>query len=55
VIEVDYGNGMTTDAIEVLELDSSLRLVQRVVDFDADDIDGAIAELDRLHGRAEAS
>jgi len=55
VIEVDYGNGMIVDTIEVVELDSSVRRLQRVVDFDADDIDGAIAELDWLARQADAS
>jgi len=54
-IEVDYGNGMTTAAIQVVEFDSSSRRIRRVIDFDADDLDGAIAELDRLYGQAEAT
>ena len=54
-VRVDYGNGMTFDAIQVIGLDAALSLLQRVVDFDRDDVDGAIAELDRMHGQSEAS
>jgi hypothetical protein len=52
---VDYGNGFMTESIQVLELDATLTLVQRVVTFDVDELDGAIAELDRLHDEAAAS
>jgi hypothetical protein len=48
-LELDYGNGMTTENVEVIGLDPTLTLLQVVIDFDADDIDAAIAELDRLH------
>lgn len=54
-IRIDYGNGMLLEAIHVLALDATLRLTQREVDFDLDDVDGAIAELDRLHRRDEAT
>ena len=54
-LEVDYGNGLTCESIQVIELDATVTLVQRVVDFDVDDVDGAIAELDRLHSEADAS
>ena len=46
---VDYGNGMQRESIIVMALDAALRLAQRMVDFDTDEVDGAIAELDRLH------
>jgi hypothetical protein len=49
----DY-NGMLIESIEVVALDPTLRLVQRTVDFDRDDVDRAIAELDRLDSQAEA-
>jgi hypothetical protein len=55
LIRIDYGNGMLLEAIHVLALDANLRLVQREIDFDRDDIDGAIEELDRLHSQANAS
>jgi len=54
-MEVDYGNGMTIESIHIFGLDPSASLLQREVDFDLDDVDGAIAELDRLHSQAEAS
>ena len=49
----DYPNGWTTESIQVLELDASLSLLRRMFDFDLDDVDGAIAELDRLHSQAD--
>ncbi len=51
---IDYGNGMLRESIQVLALDASLSLLQRQVDFDTEDIDAAIAELDRLHAEANA-
>ena len=52
VVQIDYGNGMVTESIHVVGLDATLTLVQRDVDFDVDDMDGAIAELDRLESQA---
>ena len=43
-----YGNGMVLETINVIGLDATLSLRQRQVNFDRDDVDGAIAELDRL-------
>ena len=54
-VQFDYGNGMRSDYINVFGFDATLRLLQRQVDFDRDDIDGAIAELDRMHRQADAS
>jgi hypothetical protein len=48
-----YGNGMVLETINVIGLDTTLRLRQHQVNFDRDDVDGAIAELDRLHRRAD--
>jgi hypothetical protein len=53
-LDLDYGNGMTTENIQVIGLDPTLTLLQVAIDFDADDVDGAITELDRLHRPAEA-
>ena len=53
-LEADYGNGWTWESIEVMELDTTLTLIQRMVDFDVDDVDAAIAELDRLQSQADA-
>lgn len=55
VLQIDYGNGMVTESIHVFGLDATLSLVQRDIDFDLDDVDGAIAELDRLYRQSETS
>jgi hypothetical protein len=54
-VSVDSPNGWTTESIQVLELDASLSLVRRMRDFDRDDVDAAIVELDRLHSQADAN
>jgi hypothetical protein len=54
-VTLDYGNGMLFESIHLLALDATLTLVQRNVDFDIDDIEGANAELDRLQREADAS
>ena len=54
LVRLDYGNGMLFESIHVLALDATLSLAQREIDFDLDDIDGAMAELDRLHREADA-
>jgi hypothetical protein len=54
-VRVDYGNGMVSENIAVFGLDATLSRLQTHVDFDIDDVDGAITELDRLHGQADAS
>ena len=53
-VQTDYGNGMRSDYIQVIGLDATLTMLQRMVDFDSDDVDRAIAELDRLQSQAEA-
>ena len=53
-LEVDYGNGWTWESTQVIELDATATLFQRLVDFDVGDIDGAIAELDQLHSKSDA-
>ena len=55
VLKIDYGNGMVTEYIHVFGFDATLSLVQRDVDFDLDDVDGAVAELDRLYSQSEKS
>ena len=55
VLQIDYGNGMVTESIHVFGLDATLSLVQCDVDFDLDDVDGAVAELDRLYRQSEKS
>ena len=54
-IHTDYGNGMLLDSIDVFGLDATLRLEQRQVSLDRDDVEGAIAELDRLQSEDDAS
>ena len=53
-IQIDYGNGMLTESIHVFGLDPTLSMLQRDLDFDLDDVDGAIEELDRLQSEADA-
>ena len=53
-VHVDY-DGLLLETISVVGLDATLGLLQREFDFDIDDVDGAIAELDRLHQQADAS
>ena len=54
-VTIDYGNGMVVESIKVCGLDATASLVQHDIDFDLDDVDGAIAELDRLYRQSEAS
>jgi hypothetical protein len=54
-VETDYGNGMLLDSIIVIGLDATLSMVQRQVDFNLDDLDRAIAELDLMHSQADTS
>ena len=54
-VQADYGNGMLGAAIQVVGLDATLRLLQRQVELDVDDVDGAVAELDRLHSQGDAT
>jgi hypothetical protein len=55
LIRIDYGNGMLLEAVHVFALDATLSLAQREIDFDVDEVDAAIAELDRLHLEAGES
>ena len=55
MFQIDYGNGMLFESIHVLALDAALNLMQRQVDFDREDVDGATAELDRLYRETGAS
>jgi len=52
---VDYDIGFVLEAIQMLQLDATVTRVQRAFDFDVDDVDTVIAELDRLHRQADAS
>jgi hypothetical protein len=53
-IQTDYGNGMVTESLHVFGLDATLRKLQLDLDFDLDDRDGAIAEMERLQSQADA-
>ena len=53
--QTDYGNGMLTESIHVVGLDATLSVLQRQVYFDRDDVDRAIAELDRIQSQSEAT
>jgi hypothetical protein len=53
VLEIDYGNGMISETLHVIGLDPTMRLIQRTVEFDTDDVDGAVAELDRMRNQAD--
>jgi hypothetical protein len=53
--QTDYGNGMLTESIHVVALDATLSVLQRQIYFDRGDIDGAMAELDRLHSQVDAT
>jgi hypothetical protein len=54
LVRIDYGDGMLFESIHILALDPTLTLMQREVDFDPEDIDAAIEELDRLHRQTES-
>jgi hypothetical protein len=54
-VQLDYGTGMLSESIFVIGLDATLSLAHRAFDFDRDNVDGAIAELDRLHRQADAN
>jgi hypothetical protein len=50
----DFGNDMHLANINCVCLDPQLRLQQRLVFFDVDARDAAIAEVDRMHAEVEA-
>jgi hypothetical protein len=47
-VQTDFGNGFLVEYISVVGVDATLNKMQRHVDFDRDNVDGAFAELDRL-------
>jgi len=50
VVELlDFGEGMSIEYINCFQLDSVSRLMRRSFDFDLNDRDAAVTELDRLH------
>ena len=48
LVEIDYGNGFSVEFITLFQLNDSLSHVRRIIDFDLDDVDSAIAALDEL-------
>jgi hypothetical protein len=51
---IDYGNDMHNDMILCARFDPQLQLQQRVVQFDVDARDAAIAEVDRMQAEIDA-
>jgi hypothetical protein len=45
----DFGEDMTTQQIQCFQVDPESKLMRRSFDFDLDDADAAITELDRMH------
>jgi len=54
LVRVRFPNDTVNEWILVLELDRTLQLMRRLVQFSVDDRDAAIAELDRMHAEIEA-
>lgn len=56
-VSLDYGDDMFVDNILLFQLDANHELMHRLMVFDLDDVDAAVAELDRMHaelgGQAE--
>lgn len=48
-LNLDDGNGWVHESVIVIGLDSTLTMVQLLIDFEPEDVDGAIVELNRLH------
>jgi hypothetical protein len=51
--DLDDGNGMMTENLGLIGLDVTLTLVEVIIEFDADDVDATIAQLDRMRRQAE--
>jgi hypothetical protein len=45
----DYGNDSSTEYLHCVQLDPELQRLERIVSFEVDDRDAAIAELDRMY------
>jgi hypothetical protein len=50
---IGYGNDTFTDFIHCIRLDPTLQRLQRIVSFDVDDRDAAIAEVDRMYAEID--
>lgn len=53
VMNVDYGDGMGVEHIECWRMDASMRRADAAIAFDFEDIDVAIAELDRMYAETQ--
>jgi hypothetical protein len=53
VVNIDYRNGTGAEYIECWRVDTTLRRADLAIAFDLDDVDGALAELDRMHAEIE--
>mgnify|MGYP001814588548 CR=1 FL=1 len=53
-IRIGFATGNGVDLIHVVCFDRLVERMHRIVSFDPDDVDAALAELERLHGEIEA-
>jgi hypothetical protein len=53
-LHVGYRDGDATGVLSVTQFDEAVEKTQRAVRFDPDDLDAALAELDKLHTELEA-
>lgn len=51
---VGYREGFETGVLSVTQFDEAVEKQQKMVRFDLDDLDAALAELDRLHAEVES-
>jgi len=52
-LRLDYGDDTVVDNIACFQLDASAQLMRRLIVFDMDDVDAALAELDRMHAEID--
>jgi hypothetical protein len=53
VVNIDYRNGTGVEYIECWRVNTTLRGADLAIAFDLDDVDGALAGLDRMHAEIE--
>jgi hypothetical protein len=46
---IGYKSGQGVDMLQIIVFDEKVELMEQLVSFDIDDVDDALAELDRLH------
>lgn len=54
-MSVGYSGGLRRETIAVVRFDPMGERTERYVTFEADDLDGALVELDRMHAEMEAN